>query len=64
MEYSTYVDGNLRADVIKIDNHWGCRLYKDGKVVKTEFYRGHNEMYAENAAENYVLGIKKINGIQ
>ena len=63
MEYSTYIDGNLRADVIKIDNHWGCRLYKNGEVVKTEFYRGHNEMYAENAAENYVLGIKKVYGI-
>ena len=29
-------------------------------IVKTEFYRGHSEMYAENAAENFVLGIKKV----
>ena len=50
MTYSTYVDGKLRADVIKLDNHWGCRLYKDNKVVKTEFYRGHSEAYAEDAA--------------
>jgi hypothetical protein len=60
MTYSTYVDGNKRADVIKLDNHWGCRLYKDGELKKTEFYRGHSEAYAEDAAENYVLGIKKI----
>ena len=60
MQYSTYVDGNLRADVIKLDNHWGCRLYKDVELKKTEFYKGHSEAYAEDAAENYVLGIKKI----
>ena len=29
-------------------------------IVKTEFYKGHSEMYAENAAENYVLGNKKL----
>ena len=59
-KYSTYVDGNLRADVIKLDGHWGCRLYKDNEIVKTEFYKGHSESYAEDAAENYVMGIKKI----
>lgn len=58
--YSTYVEGTLRADTIKLDGHWGCRFYEDDKVVKTEFYKGHSESYAENAAENYVLGIKKI----
>ena len=57
-EYSTYVDGDRRADVIKLDSHWGCRLWEEGELVKTEFYRGHSEMYAENAAENWVLGIK------
>lgn len=59
-KYSTFVDGDLRADVIKLDGHWGCRLYDRGEVVKTEFYKGHSEMYAENAAENYVRGIKRI----
>ena len=58
--YSTYVDGILRADTIKVDRHWGCRFYKDNKVVKTEFYKGHSEAYAESAAENYVLGIKRV----
>tara|TARA_Y100001937_G_C7087870_1_gene316217 strand:+ start:491 stop:673 length:183 start_codon:yes stop_codon:yes gene_type:complete len=57
-EYSTYVDGDRRADVIKLDGHWGCRLWEEGELVKTEFYRGHSEMYAENAAENWVVGIK------
>ena len=58
--YSTYLEGNLRADTIKMDRHWGCRFYVNDKVVKTEFYKGHSESYAENAAENYVLGIKKL----
>tara|TARA_Y100000592_G_scaffold70564_1_gene109758 strand:+ start:662 stop:844 length:183 start_codon:yes stop_codon:yes gene_type:complete len=57
-EYSTYVDGDRRADVIKLDGHWGCRLWEEGELVKTEFYKGHSEMYAENAAENWVVGIK------
>ena len=43
--YSTFVDGDLRADVIKLDNHWGCRFYDCGEIIKTEFYKGHNEMY-------------------
>jgi hypothetical protein len=59
-KYSTYVDGNKRADVIKLDGHWGCRFYEDNKAVKTEFYKGHSESYAEDAAENYVMGIKII----
>jgi hypothetical protein len=59
-KYSTYVDGELRADVIKMDSHWGCRFYNNNEVIKTEFYRGHSEAYAEDAAENFVLGIKKI----
>ena len=46
-EYSTYVDGELRADTIKVDGHWGCRFYVNSEVIKTEFYRGHSEAYAE-----------------
>ena len=59
-KYSTYVQSELRADVIKMDSHWGCRFYNNNEVIKTEFYKGHSEAYAESAAENFVLGIKKI----
>ena len=34
-EYSTYVDGELRADTIKVDGHWGCRFYVNSEVIKT-----------------------------
>jgi hypothetical protein len=58
--YSTYVDGNLRADVIKKKGDFGCRFYVDNKVVMTEWYPTKSESWAEDCAENYVLGIKKI----
>lgn len=58
--FSTYVEGNKRADVIKVDSHWGCRLYVDSEVVKTEIYKGKSEAWAESAAENFVSGIKVI----
>jgi len=33
-------------------------MYIDGESLGIEWYKAHNEMYAESAAENYVLGIK------
>lgn len=60
-ELSTFMNGDLRADVIYDGEHYGCRLYdKYGVLARTEFYKGHNELYAENAAENYVFGIKTL----
>lgn len=29
-------------------------------IIKTESYEDHNEVYHENAAENFVLGVKKV----
>ena len=59
-KYSTYVDGELSADVIKVDSHWGCRFWRNNEAVKTELYKGHSEAYAEDAAENYVIGVKTL----
>ena len=39
---------------------FGCRLYKDDCWGKDEIYPSHSEIWTENAAENYVLGIKKV----
>lgn len=58
--YSTFVQSTKRADVIKKNSHWGCKFYENNETVKVEFYKGHSEAYAESAAENYVLGVKKI----
>jgi len=58
--YSSYANGDLRADTVKVGNDWGCDFYKNGEFIKNELYKGHSESYAEDAAENYVSGIKKI----
>ena len=58
--YTTFMKGDLRSDVIKLDGHWGCRFYHGAQVVKTEYYHGKSESYAESAAENYVEGVKKL----
>ena len=61
MELSTYINGNLKADTVYQGGHYGARFYdKEGNIIKTEFYQGHSETYAENAAENYVFGIKVV----
>jgi len=58
--YSTYVKGDLRADTIRVNGDWGCDFYEANRLRKTEVYKGHSEYYAEDAAENYVEGIKRI----
>ena len=58
--YSVFVRGAKRADVIKVDGIWGCLFFADGKQIKQELYKGHSEAWAESAAENYVDGIKQI----
>ena len=63
MEISTYNQGARRADVLRTSgekqNYWGCRYYLGGNSLGIEWYKGHSETYAENAAENYVQGIKE-----
>jgi len=61
---STYVNGDLKAETFKKDGHYGAIFFdKYGDKICEELYTGHSESYAEDAAENYVFGIKKI-GIQ
>jgi hypothetical protein len=63
MEVSTFQERNLKATVLRTsgltENYYGCRFYIDESSLGIEWYEGKNELYAENAAENYVLGIKK-----
>lgn len=57
--FSTYVDGDRRADVIKnSDGVFGIEMIENNEFVRREFFTGHSESYAEDAAENYVMGIK------
>ena len=64
IKLSTYVNGDLKAETFKKDGHYGAMFFdKFGEKITEELYTGHSESYAEDAAENYVFGIKKI-GVQ
>ena len=61
-DLSTYMNGDLRADtIVDSKGNYGARFYdNEGNIIAYELYKGHSETYAENAAENYVMGIKTI----
>lgn len=60
--FSTHWDkpnGERRAEVFRRgDGVWGIEMYIKDAHYKTEVFEGHSESYAEDAAENFVLGIK------
>lgn len=61
---STFCNGKLKAETFKKDGHYGAIFYDENEDrLAEELYTGHSETYAENAAENYVLGIKTV-GVQ
>jgi len=53
-------DRKRKADVGRTGNSWGVRFYEDNMWIKDEVYKDKSEVYAENAAENYVLGVKDV----
>lgn len=59
-ELHTFQHKNKEAKVYKAEYGFGCRFFEDKLWIKDEVYTEHSEMYAENAAENYVLGIKNV----
>lgn len=58
---STFLDGDLKAETfIDYNNNYGARFYRNLVWITDEIYKGHSEQYAEDAAENYVLGVKHL----
>ena len=55
-------DNSLKAVVRrnKSDSLYEVVFYKNKKIVATESYAFHTLRYHEDAAENYVNGIKKL----
>jgi len=49
-----------KADVGRSGDSWGVRFYENNLWVKDELYSNKSEGYAEDAAENYTLGIKDV----
>ena len=63
MEYSTYVNGDKRADVVRSvgdpeNRTWGVRYTLKDDNMGIEWYEGKSEAWAESCAENFVEGIK------
>jgi len=62
-------NSNLRAEVLrKIGDEckehvpsgtFGIKMYIDDMLLGIEWYEGKSESWADDAAENYVLGVKK-----
>jgi hypothetical protein len=54
-------DGKLRAEVVKtVTEHLHVNFYENDVKIASETYDDHSIRYYEDAAENYVNGIKKV----
>ena len=55
-----YGDGeydNRKAIIFKNDNTYGVVMIDDGKIIEERLLKGHSEEYAEDCAENFVVGV-------
>ena len=59
-ELHTYMNEGREARVYKAEHGFGCRYFENNVWIKDEVYSEHSEQYAEDAADNYVLGIKNV----
>lgn len=62
---STYFhnDSNARAEVKHLDGMYVIEYYdQSGSMFKREEYKNNSIYFVEDAAENWALGIKKLNG--
>ena len=57
-------DNRLKAEIVKYRYEFrddlNIKFYEDGKMIAVETYANHSLRYYEDAAENYVNGIKKV----
>lgn len=54
-------DGDLSAMVHLDDETPVVDFYRNNRIIKSETFTDHALCYAQDAAENYVMGILKIN---
>lgn len=59
---SEFMELPKAAQVVKKkdDGTFGVRFTHEGKTLGIEWYEGKSESWAEDAAENWILGIKDI----
>jgi hypothetical protein len=53
---------SLKADYFTVDGGTGVRFFINGEFIKEEIYEGKNIHFAQSAAENWIAGIKTLNG--
>lgn len=52
----------LQADIYSGNNSYTIRYHINGNFVKEETITGHSIHYVEDAATNWLAGIKTLNG--
>lgn len=58
---STFWEGDRKAETYKIKDTWYVGMFIAEELVEFRSMRGHNENYAENCAENFVMRIGEFN---
>lgn len=53
---------NLRAEIYSLGQGYTIRYHINGSFIKEETINGHSIHYVEDAAENWIAGIKTLNG--
>lgn len=52
----------LLAEIYSDTNGYNIKFWVNGNLVKTESFDGKSIHYVEDAAENWISGIKVLNG--
>jgi len=52
----------LRADLYQAGQGYTIRYFVNGDFIKEETITGHSIHYAEDACQNWIAGIKVLNG--
>lgn len=53
---------SLKVNYFATDGGSGIRCFVNGEFLKEEIYEGKSIHWAESAAQNWVAGIKTLNG--
>lgn len=52
----------LKAEYFKTEDGCGCRFYINEEFIQEEIYQGKSISWAESAAQNWLSGVKTLNG--
>ena len=59
-EMHAYIQDDKKAVVFLTNEGWEVDYYNKGYLILSEPYHGKSESWAEDCADNYVMGIKQI----